>query len=397
VVKLIKYISRCNWKFIVLTQHPEHTVVLEKKLSTHMLEEIPPGTVIVQVPAPISLISKIFSHIMPESSLWWGWRVFWQGIKQCRTQSVDLIYITTPPFTPALIGVLLSKFTRKPLILDMKDDWVGSPIYQQKRAWRKLLDRLCESWLIRAAAQVILVTEHSYSMYRERYTNLCNPGKFHLVPNGSDLEEYLAYKPIKDSKQDGMFMILSAAWGYRKEYRDLTPFLLALNQFLRQYPQARQHLRIVLLGSGLSIEYSNLIQYINAQSIIEDIDSVDRTQLIAYLAQADLLFLVQPVNNTTAISGTLYEYWAMGKAPILLIAEEGASSKLVNENHLGKSFHFSDINGITSYLVEVFLAHQNQKPITINTNGIEKFDRRTLALQMAEIWHSCLPNSTKAK
>ena len=118
VVKLIKYISRCSWKFIVLTQHPDHTVVAESKISAHMLEEIPPDTSIVRVPAPIS-------PIMPKSSFWWGCCVFWRGIKQCRTQRVDLIYITTPPFIPALIGTFLSKFTRKPLILDIKDDGKG--------------------------------------------------------------------------------------------------------------------------------------------------------------------------------------------------------------------------------------------------------------------------------
>lgn len=419
LVKLMKYIARQNWRFIVLTQHPDHTVAPEMKLSEHMLEEIPPDTQVIRIPAPFtsnrnalsvpdrrqqslslsavyrllaSGVGKILARILPESSLWWGWRVFRQGVKQCRSQNIDLIYITTPPFTPALIGALLSKFTRKPLVLDIKDDWVGSSIFQHKSPWRKAIDARAERWLIGRASAVVLVTEHSYSIYKQRYSAIRNPGKFYLVPNGCDLEEYQAYRPTSVPDRMEQFVILSAAWGYRKDYRDFTPFLLGLSNFLHQSPQSLQQVRVVLLGSGLSPEYDDLIQKTGVRPILEVIDSVDRAHLIDQLARANLLFLIQPVNNTTAISGTLYEYWAAGNAPILLIAEQGASSKLVDVYKLGKCFHFQDIEGIAGYLAEVFQAYQSHHPITIPTNGIEKFDRRTLANQMAEIWQKCLQN-----
>jgi hypothetical protein len=100
--------------------------------------------------------------------------------------------------------------------------------------------------------------------------------------------------------------------------------------------------------------------------------------------------LVQPVNNTTAISGTLYEYWATGKAPVLLISEEGASSALVGENRIGKHFLFDQIVEIAAYIEKIFDAYESGQPIWIEREGIQNFDRKALARQMEDIWQKAL-------
>lgn len=110
---------------------------------------------------------------------------------------------------------------------------------------------------------------------------------------------------------------------------------------------------------------------------IKEIGPVARKELVEWLWSSKLL-LVQPVGNTTAISGTLYEYWAVQKAPILLIAEEGASSRFVDENHLGKSFRFDEIMGIASYVEKIYQSYKNKQPQTITNKGIEAFDQPKL-------------------
>lgn len=407
LVKFLKYTSQQGWRFTVVTQHPEYTVVPERYLSQFVEDEIPAGTRVIRVPAPFisyrydakktpefvvhkTWAGKILDRLMPETSFWWGLRVFFRCLGEARTHKFDLIYATTPPFTSAWVGALLSILTHRPLVLDMKDDWVGSPAYDNKKTLRKMVDRLLERLLVGIAAKVILVTEHSYQMYQERYKRIGNLDKFHLIPNGCDLEEYQPADIANISPPSHSFTIISGAWGYRKNYRDLSPFLIGLERFLQHRPQAHHKTKVTLLGCESLADYSKQIERLGPHSIIHHHPSVDRTEFISQLRQADLLFLIQPLKNTTAISGTLYEYWASGKAPILLIAEQGASSDLIFKYNLGKHFHFDDIEGISNYLIELYDAKKNGIPVTITNTGIEQYDRRTLALQVEKIWRSCL-------
>lgn len=80
-----------------------------------------------------------------------------------------MIYAVAPTFTNALIGTMLRWFTGKPFVFDMKDDWVGSPAFHQRPAWRRAIERMLEAVIIKSAAQVVLATERSYRLYKERY------------------------------------------------------------------------------------------------------------------------------------------------------------------------------------------------------------------------------------
>lgn len=397
VVKFIKYIAQHGWEFVILTQHPEHSVVSAERLSAFMESEIPPETSILHVAAPFSSsnkqhallyrwFSKLVKRIMPRSSLWWGICVFWQGLRRIWRKDIDVLYAVTPVFTNALVGTLLSLLTCRPLILDIKDDWVGSADYFKKSALRKAIDRWFEKNIICLAASVILVTERSYHLYQQRYPRFSKQNKFCYIPNGCDLEEYQSIRNKNPMVNTDQFLILSAAWGYKKDYRDITPFFLGIERFLQRYPQARHKLNIVLLGNSLSDEYNDLVKQTGLEAFIRPLGSVSRPQLVEWLWKADLFFLVQPVGNVTAISGTLYEYWAVGKAPILLISETGASSELVEKYNLGKKFHFDDIENIASYVAEIYRRQQDQKPETINLDGIYSFDRKALSSRLSNIF-----------
>lgn len=86
----------------------------------------------------------------------------------------------------------------------------------------------------------------------------------------------------------------------------------------------------------------------------------------------------------------MYEYWATGKAPVLLISEAGASSALVANNHIGRYFRFDQAEDIANYIEQVFDSYQCGRPAWIERAGIEKYDRRELARRMSDLWMSLL-------
>lgn len=393
IAKLIKYATQSRWSFTVLTQDPDYPVVPEKKLSTILLDELPSDLRIERIPNPffnrkglIGGLSKLFGN----SSLPWGFNVIRAGRKLLHLHSVDLIFANTPPFTNVFVGAVLAKLFNIPFVIDMKDDWVGSSRYLTKNRVRRYIEAQIEKALIRLARQVWIVTQSSYEVYTRRYAALNRDDKFQLIPNGTDLDEYTCLKNRERRIETDRFTLLTAAAGYRSDYRDLGPLLDGVEIFLKNNPQARSNFEIVFLGEEPGPEYFEHIKRLNLESNLRRLGSVGRQELVEWLWKADLFFLVQPAGNATAISGTLYEYWATGKAPILLISEEGASSRFVKDHQIGEHFLFDQSQAVATYLEKNYRRYSESIPIWVDRSGVEKFDRKILAEQMLVSWDRVL-------
>jgi glycosyltransferase involved in cell wall biosynthesis len=403
LVKLLKYMSLSNWQFVVYTQDLEDTIVPEQTLSAFLLNEIPNNIEIKRVSAPFavnrelnqesflkSITGKLFRKVVGHSAIPWGLRVLWNGLIQMRKSKIDIVFATAPPYTNVLIGMLASWLGGKPFVLDLRDDWVGSSSFYQKSALTQKAETFLEKMIVREASAVITVTPHSFALYKERYAYLNMPEKFHLVPNGCDLEEFEYLENREKHISSDCFLILSAAWWYQKKHRDITPFLFSIHRLLEKRPDINGKIALVLLGNSLSSEYDSMLTDLRLEKVIHRLDAVGRKELLDWLWKADLLMLLQPIGNTTAISGSLYEYWATGKAPILLISEEGASSALVKDHQIGQHFHHDQINAIADYVESLYDAYSSGKPIWIERDGIQNFDRKFLAEKMNNIWKNLL-------
>jgi glycosyltransferase involved in cell wall biosynthesis len=389
LVKLMKYVAEHGWSFAVITQDIDQPVVAEQRLGDFLLAELPAGTTLTRIAQPFAgngWLARLGRRVFPTSGLPWALAVIAAGWRQYRRRQPDLVFVNSPPFTNVLIGVLLATLLGVPLVIDMKDDWVDSPVYWQRGRLRRAVEAWVEARMFQRAAAVVTVTPSSHAATVKRYARWRRADKFHCVPNGLDLDEYRALAARPRQAAGPRLRLVSAAVGYRPDYRDLTPLLQALERWLERRPDARTQIEIEFLGDQPHPSYKQWLARLLPAEVVRYPGSVDRQTLVERLWGADLLFLVQPRGNTTAVAGTLYEYWATGKAPILLFAETGASSRLVTEHQLGAHFHFADVDAAADYLERVATAFFAGQPIWIERAGVEAFDRRTSASQMAAIW-----------
>ncbi len=398
LVKLMKYASVQGWSFSVLTQDPDHPVIPEKRSSEFLLSEIPSGTELIRIGNPslnFWIGARLGHKIIGTSSLPWGVSVFWRGWKKLHISKIDLIFVNSPPFTNVAVGSIFAMLSQIPLVVDMKDDWVGSIDYWKKGRLCRYLENWCEKMVMRKASAVITVSHSSFEGYSKRYSSLSMDKKISLIYNGEDLEEYQVLLGRRRKPEGKRFRLLSAAAGYRPDYRDLTPVLQALEMFIFKCPQVCTQIEIEFLGDEPDSSYKTWLERLLPKSAITYSGTLNRNELVEHLWQADLFFLVQPRGNFTSISSTLFEYWSTGKAPILLFAETGASSNLVTENHLGEHFLFDQIENASRYIEGIFHSNREGNPIWIERTGVEAFDRRNLAQQMCSIWSGVLKKSTR--
>ncbi len=397
LVKFIKYLSQEGWTFFVITQDPAKPAVYEKEKSNVLESEIPISVDVVRHSAKFAIsdetaINSILRYI---TAFGWGFGVIFDGLRKIRRNHIDLLYAGIPNFVNGITTAILCKLTKIPFVLDIKDDVVGGMFYINKSALQQAFENILEKFIINTARKIVFVTQNSLEIYKKRYPGKSND--FVFIPNGCDLEEFSDNSLPALVYHSNCFLILSAASRYRRDYRDAEPFFRAVESFLSKNPKAVKSMKIVFLGCNLGEEYSQLIKSLGLSEIIETYPAVERNVYRSWLSRADLLFLVQPYNNKTSTAGTLYEYWANSKAPILLFSEEGTSRDLIEQNLLGKGFYFTDIQPAADFIQEVYSANETGNPIRISSKGIQAFDRRNLAHQMKNVWIDCLENSSKFK
>ena len=106
---------------------------------------------------------------LPDRYLTWLPFAVRRGRQIVRSEGIDVIFATCPPHSALLVGAVLKLLTGKPLILDFRDDWIGTPWYHSKPAIIRMIERRMESWVVKIADKVILVTEWSKKAFHERY------------------------------------------------------------------------------------------------------------------------------------------------------------------------------------------------------------------------------------
>jgi glycosyltransferase involved in cell wall biosynthesis len=393
LVKFMKYAAREGWRFIVLTEDIERPVIIQEQKSGFLLDEVPADTEVIRVVNPLfggKGIKTLARAIFKDSSLPWGLNVIWRCIRQVKKESIDLIYANAPPFTNPFIGCVLKFWYGHPYVFDMKDDWVGTPSFEGKNKIRRVIEMFLEGVIIRSTEYTVLVTQASLDKYKTRYRKGSAGEKLYCISNGCDLDEYEALKARKKGITTQKFTMLGVGSGYRKGYRDLIPLIEGIGKFFDKHPDAMGNFSIEFLGNEPSDEFKVMIDNLGIQKVVKYCPAVGREEFVERLWGADLLFEVFFRGVTTGVSGTLYEYWAAGKAPVLLVSEEGAASKILKENQLGEHALFDEVEKIAAFIEKVYLAYKSGSPLWISREGVERYSRKELTAQMVQLWNRAI-------
>lgn len=127
-------------------------------------------------------LREAISFLLKTPDSYIGWLV--PGIVRAvfTAQRPDVILATAPPFSALLLGVILKKIWRRPLVVDFRDPWVLNPFRMQRPSRVERWDRFLEQWVIRNADQVIMNTEEARTLYAKIYEGV----NFTAVYNGFD-------------------------------------------------------------------------------------------------------------------------------------------------------------------------------------------------------------------
>lgn len=227
----------------------------------------------------------------------------------------DVLIASSPPFLPHVSGALLARYWRVPLILEIRDLWpdylVQMGVLKGKSAQRALFG--LESWLLRQATHVVVVTES----FRARVAEKGIPHEnISVIPNGVDLNRYVP----KESTSASEFRV-----GYIGTF-GRGQGLLAVVEAARLLGGRAQDIRFTLIGDGPEREI--LKEAIRREGLnnIEVAPPIPRELTVAFYNSCNICLVPLapiPIFQET-IPSKIFEVMACGRPLIASLSGEAA-------------------------------------------------------------------------
>jgi glycosyltransferase involved in cell wall biosynthesis len=416
VVKFTKYLPALGWLPIVLTIDDRREYETTRKMGSETLLADIPRQVLVHRTAAGELSlehlekEKAFgqrhrlaavmvkvvggarrwvqrSLFLPDRHLAWLPFALSRGRQIVKSDAIDVIFSTCPPHSACLTGACLKLVTGKPLVLDFRDDWIDTPWYDSRSRVRRKIERKLEKWAVKTADKVILVTEWSTRAFLDRYPTEPQE-KFIFIPNGCDLEEFAAVRWMPEAPPNSKFTILHA--GLLNDSQSWARSPAALFQALRhilQQPEIAENLTLAFTGY-LPEGHRRLAEGMGLSGVVKDLGHLPRDEFLRLMKSADLLLAINYEGFSTLIPGKIYEYWAVGGPPILLLSCDGAARELVEQKGLGIAVPHDDVAAIEEAILTAYRRRAMGSPMQVNTMGIEEYDRKALSERLAHVLSS---------
>lgn len=244
-------------------------------------------------------------------------------LRLSKGRNYDLVFATSSRLMTAVLGAYVSKRMRTRLYLDIRDIFVDTikDVLSKKIAYgAKVIFSILESWAVRKAIKVNLVSQGFIPYFHRRYPNQ----SLMFFTNGID-QEFVEAQP-KECIQHNSRVLSVVYAGNIGEGQGLHTIIPDLAR------RFAGRLQFKLIGDGGRKQ--QLISALAAagSTSVEILPPVKRTELIKIYQSADILFL--HLNDYDAFRKVLpskvFEYGALGKPIWAGVA--GYAEKFLKEN-----------------------------------------------------------------
>lgn len=329
--------------------------------------------------ANITLKRNYFHDLVCFPDLFMGWipLTVLKSVSLVRQHDIDCIYVSSPPFSGALVGVIVKKLTGKPLVLDFRDPFAIEPSMSKAGipAFRRRINRAIQNFLLRHADTLILNNEETRLIYHEQYPLVRD--RIVVIHNGFEARNLIAEPQEKNRK----FTIIYTGDFYFHSLNS-TVFFEALAAMKAAGSIDNTSFQFLFYGDCLK-EIARLA----AEHGIEDLVSVNARipydQVLGEIAKSDLqlLRIVKPCLSTKLFEGIPLNI------PFLATIPPGEAADIIRR-------YSPD-----SYLVEddsparvaeaISSAMERSQKGAVSTNNIEEFlrnfSRETLARKLMDV------------
>jgi len=269
------------------------------------------------------LRTNVFQNLLCIPDIFIGWipLSIIKGLRIIRKHKIDLIYVSSKPFSSALIGLFLKRVTKKPLVLDLRDPTIISLYDQDSLSLRfniKVSEAI-EKYVLKKVDRLIFVTKTTEIDYLLKYPFL--QGRTCCIYNGF-FSEYL---PDKYLMPFDIFTITYVG-NYYPRYYDSDLIFHSLKKVISRNRIPKNHIRFLYIGNNTDW-FKHMREKFGLSDIIDCPGKVSRKDSIKSLSRSSVI-LLRIVEDR--ISTKLFEGLATG-VPLLSAVSNIEVIELIEE------------------------------------------------------------------
>jgi glycosyltransferase involved in cell wall biosynthesis len=358
-LKLIKYLPQFGWKPVVVAPVPGVYHTFDESL-THELNES--GAEVHRVSGK-TLFHTTGGHAMglstlPESarrvfrsvSSWFylpdnkrGW--IRPAISRCNEiieqGSIDIIFSTAPPYSNHLIAADLGKRYNIPVVMDFRDDWLGShllnlPTSMHRQKMAQLEKKtLQQASLITAINRTMLLSlknrnDTDQDSFNAGKTGSAGRTRYMILPQGfdpADLPDASNQASMAASSRGPLKLTYSGIF-YGAQKPDV--FLAAVRALIDGGHIDEKDIQLVFQG-GLEKPVLQCISDLDLNQITVNMGYIPHRESVKNLFDSDLLWFTvgRQKNENQVTTGKLFEYIGTGK-PIFGLVPDGEAARILD-------------------------------------------------------------------
>lgn len=274
----------------------------------------------------------------------------------------DVIFVRDLPL--ALTGLLIGKTLRKPVILDMAENYPAALKAFQKRESVSLTDRIVRNPSVASLIENIALVGFDHILVvaeenRQRlYRKGVDPKKISVVGNTPNLDVFRD-TPVPEeirARFEGAFVLLYI--GEVSPYRGLDTVVRALPEIRKRIP----NIKLAILGKGDGItEVQSIAQSFGVLEYIDLVGFRPLKELPGYIVGSDVCIIPHHRNEhiDTTLPNKLFDYMALGKP---IIATDAAPLKRIIESEgCGRTYKSGDSAAFASLVNELAISNRRRE------------------------------------
>ena len=295
----------------------------------------------------------------------------------------DAVLVSGPPFSQFLLAPL-ARAGRVGVVLDYRDEWSTlRATYEMTRSrLARVLGDPLEAALLRQAHAIVTATDEFRDNLLARFPFI-DPGRVFAVPNGYDPDDFP--DPLPSPPDDRLVITYAGTVFSLTSARGLLGAVRLLHQ---RSPEVAKALRLRFVGRVVDTE---LDSFEGTEALgVERAGYVPHDDVLHELAASHrTLCLLDDVPGAQRIyPAKIFELMRLGR-PIMTLAPPGSAlTRLIDRHGLGPALHPRDDQAICTALelaLRAFRRRGNAPATWRKTPGIERYDRRSLAGEFADI------------
>ncbi|MBF0419594.1 MAG: glycosyltransferase [Magnetococcales bacterium] len=401
IVGFARYLPQLNWRPLILTVHP----MAYEQDSKVWAEDLPGVT----VARPLALdtarhlsFKGRYTRLLALPDRWVTWLVtaLPVGLWLIWKHKPKMIWSTYPIATSLLIGWLLSRWSGRPWIVDLRDPMVLGR-HPLDPSLRKLFVRL-EARILKRCHRIVVTTAGLKELLSQRYPDIA-ANKWLVIANGYDEEVFndpaivraLAAKP--GLKNRTISLLHSGTLYLGPEERNPAAFLDALIDLQKQGflspPDSPDgpgiKLKVMLRASGHDAQIQAMIQERQLQGSVVLLPTVPYRDSLLEMVGMDGLLLFQGEAFDRLIPAKLFEYLRSGRPVFALVGQSGDSRKILDDCGVSHCAPLEDRQAIAAALIPFLQEVLLNQPNITSEERVRKYSRfegaRALAALLEDV------------